>query len=440
MVRKRIHDEPEKKKKNDNDSDNPLIKKKPSPKGTVSREWTFITHSNVLLVIISAIIVRFILYKSCGGWLISRPELSTPLVSIDRLKEGILLIKDLNDPYAGDRVHVTPIMMSLFPTTDDRVISLVWIVVDILSGMALSMGSIAYSSARGDSIEQTITIATNVLKWYLLNPISIATCASLSLSVILIFLLSLFTTAFLYQKWFVASFVLSISTQFSLYPIVLLAPLINRMEGRRMITVIVFLLSLSALTFINFMLGGISWKFVEHTYLFNVSVEDLTPNVGIFWYFFTEIFNHFYDFFLILFQLNIFVYVVPLALTLRNASFLNLLVSFALIAVFVPYPSLSDATVFFALLPLIDEKYWKGMRHLLVESCTILACIILMPIMWHLWIVSGSGNANFYFGVTLFYNVALIRMAIDLVYSYVKTDLAEKCPDDIEEKSLIYFD
>lgn len=49
MVRKRIHDEPEKKKKNDNDSDNPLIKKKPSLKGKVSREWTFITHSNFLL-------------------------------------------------------------------------------------------------------------------------------------------------------------------------------------------------------------------------------------------------------------------------------------------------------------------------------------------------------------------------------------------------------
>ncbi|CAJ0562807.1 unnamed protein product, partial [Mesorhabditis spiculigera] len=27
-----------------------------------------------------------------------------------------------------------------------------------------------------------------------------------------------------------------------------------------------------------------------------------------------------------------------------------------------------------------------------------------MPVMWHLWAVSGSGNANFYFAVTLIYN------------------------------------
>ncbi|GMT00473.1 hypothetical protein PENTCL1PPCAC_22647 [Pristionchus entomophagus] len=438
MVRKRIHEEPETRRKETENT--PLMQEKSHEKPTVSNEWEFIKQWNFILLILSSVFLRLMVYHSCGGWLVSRPELCTPLVSMDRLKEGILLKKHLNDPYSGDRVHVTPLIIAILPSIDDNVLIHLWIVLDVLSGVILSLGSLSYCTTRGDETNQSMAIAMSVLKWYLLNPISVATCASLSISVFLVFILSIFTAAFLYKQWMMASIFLALSSQFSLYPVVLLAPLINRMNGRRVITILVFLLSLTAFTFTNFILGGKSWKFVEHTYLFNLKVEDLTPNVGIFWYFFTEIFTHFYDFFLILFQLNIFVYVLPLAITLRNASFLNLIVSFALIAVFVPYPSLSDATIFFALLPLIDEKYWKGMRHLLVESCTILTCIILMPIMWHMWVVSGSGNANFYFGVTLFYNVALIRMAIDIVYSYVKTDLREKCPGDEDEKSLIYFD
>lgn len=46
-------------------------------------------------------------------------------------------------------------------------------------------------------------------------------------------------------------------------------------------------------------------------------MDDLTPNVGIFWYFFTEIFQHFELFFRVLFQLHLFVYPLPFALTLR---------------------------------------------------------------------------------------------------------------------------
>ncbi|GMT28422.1 hypothetical protein PFISCL1PPCAC_19719 [Pristionchus fissidentatus] len=425
-------------KKHDQIKTDTVVKPKNEP--TVSIEWQLVRKWNFILIIVSSVIARLILYNWCGQWLSTRPELSTPLVSIDRLKEGVLLKKDTGNPYFGDRVHVTPLMLSLLPQTNDNVLLIMLIIVDTLSGVILSVGSSKFAAQRGQSIDQSIDIGTNVLKWYLLNPISMATCCSLSLSVILIHLLSIFTAAFLYGESFIASFVLAISTQFSLYPIVLLAPLLNQMAGRRVLALTVFVVTLSALSLLNFTLGGNSWEYVNHTYLFNLMVLDLTPNVGIFWYFFTEIFTHFFDFFLILFQLNVVVYILPLALTLRNAPFLNLLVSFALIAVFVPYPSLSDGTVFFSLLPLVEERHWKGMRHVLVESCTILTCIALMPIMWHMWVVSGSGNANFYFGVTLFYNVALIRMGIDIVYSYVRTDLEERCPEDIQENSLIYFD
>ena len=47
-----------------------------------------------------------------------------------------------------------------------------------------------------------------------------------------------------------------------------------------------------------------------------VSVPNLQPNMGLFWYFFTEMFEHFRIFFVWVFQINVFIYTVPLAIKL----------------------------------------------------------------------------------------------------------------------------
>lgn len=48
-----------------------------------------------------------------------------------------------------------------------------------------------------------------------------------------------------------------------------------------------------------------------------LTVPDLTPNIGLFWYFFTEAFEHFRIFFLCVFQINAFIYVLPLSVRFR---------------------------------------------------------------------------------------------------------------------------
>ena len=50
---------------------------------------------------------------------------------------------------------------------------------------------------------------------------------------------------------------------------------------------------------------------------FSLQVSDLTPNMGLFWYFFTEMFEHFRMFFLWVFQLNAFFYCIPMTIKLR---------------------------------------------------------------------------------------------------------------------------
>ena len=52
-----------------------------------------------------------------------------------------------------------------------------------------------------------------------------------------------------------------------------------------------------------------------------LSVPDHMPNLGLFWYFFMLVFDHFRQFFLWIFQINVFIYSVPLAIRLRFKPF-----------------------------------------------------------------------------------------------------------------------
>lgn len=61
-----------------------------------------------------------------------------------------------------------------------------------------------------------------------------------------------------------------------------------------------------------------SWQFVDGVYWFTLTVKDLTPNIGLFWYFFTEVFSHFRYFFLFCFQLHCFAYVIPATIRLQS--------------------------------------------------------------------------------------------------------------------------
>lgn len=83
----------------------------------------------------------------------------------------------------------------------------------------------------------------------------------------------------------------------------------------------------------------------------------MTPNIGLFWYFFTEMFEHFRLFFLATFQINAFVYVLPLATKLRKDPMLLAMALLALTAVFRSYPSLGDVGLYMSLLPIWKHLY-----------------------------------------------------------------------------------
>lgn len=49
------------------------------------------------------------------------------------------------------------------------------------------------------------------------------------------------------------------------------------------------------------------------------------------------------------------------------------------------------------------------LRNIFLVSCVLLACSALFPVLWHLWIYAGSANSNFYYAITLLFNVAQVK-------------------------------
>ena len=88
-----------------------------------------------------------------------------------------------------------------------------------------------------------------------------------------------------------------------------------------------------------------------------IGVPELTPNIGLFWYFFTEMFEHFRLFFVWTFQLNCFVYVLPLTVRLRGQPFLLAWSLIALTAIFKSYPCYGDVGLYLAILPVLRHLF-----------------------------------------------------------------------------------
>lgn len=87
-------------------------------------------------------------------------------------------------------------------------------------------------------------------------------------------------------------------------------------------------------------------------FFLSLMVPDLRPNVGLFWYFFTEMFEHFRPLFVCAFQINCFLYVAPLALRLRKEPMLLAFSLAALSTVFRSYPSVGDLGFYLGMLPI----------------------------------------------------------------------------------------
>lgn len=118
-----------------------------------------------------------------------------------------------------------------------------------------------------------------------------------------------------------------------------------------------FFASIAWFLYLSYLLTGGSWEFLSSTYGVHLLLPDLTPNVGLWWYFFIEMFDSFREFFLGVFWIHLGGYVGALSIRIRTQPLFVITTLLGLFAIFKPYPSISDTSLYFALLSLYGHIF-----------------------------------------------------------------------------------
>ena len=237
---------------------------------------------------------------------------------------------------------------------------------------------------------------------------------------------------------------LSFASYLSMYPILLLPPLVllaydQQPEMKRKASrpscaafaakcVAVAAVCSAGLLGMSYALTGNSWAFLARTYGIQLTLSDLTPNVGLWWYFFIEMFDSFRAFFLAVFWLHLTAYVGGLTIRIRNQPLAVLTILLGIFSIFKPYPAISDASLFLGLLPLFWHIF-PLMRYSYVASATLLYATFLGPAFYHLWIYAGSGNANFFYAITLVWSLGQSLLVTDLTFAIIRDEWEVERPE-----------
>jgi phosphatidylinositol glycan class U len=188
-----------------------------------------------------------------------------------------------------------------------------------------------------------------------------------------------------------------------------------------------------------------SWDFLSATYGVRLLLPDLTPNVGLWWYFFIEMFDSFREFFLGVFWLHAASYMPGLTIRLHKQPLFVACSLTGVFAIFTPYPSIADAALYLSLVPMFRHLFPREcspfptfrnntnrtsvMRYTFLASASILYTSFLGPAFYHLWIYAGSGNANFFYAITLVWSLGLSIILGDSLYAALRDELDVERPE-----------
>ena len=113
---------------------------------------------------------------------------------------------------------------------------------------------------------------------------------------------------------------------------------------------------------------------LSQVYLHLLSLSDLTPNIGLWWYFFTEMFDHFRSFFLLAFNVHLASYSIPLCIKYASDPLFAVTLLSGITTVFKSYPTVGDTALYLAMLSLHPEVY----------PCESSASVCVAPSPFHL--------------------------------------------------------
>lgn len=394
-----------------------------------------------ILSVLAFSIRLFTIY--CGKeYFSSRVEISTPINDWKRVEEAVFLWQSNLNPYHGNIFHEYPLSLQFYKYLIASFnVNYVLALTDTATAILLLIFSERHFSMCEFGESRKYSICRNIYLIYLLSPISIISCAGLSTSTFTNFLLSLMlvTQTSKYLKPFTC-ILCALLTCNNIHYGALVLPTFLCMESysngctkeasidcrtdtqyyRKKTSkaslyslLLIYTAALVTILLTSYLIMDKSWTFLKATYLFVLRANDLRPNIGMFWYFLTEMFDQFLEFFIWVVQINAFIHIVPISIYLRDQPLFLQYMLLLTSTIFQPYPSLSSIGLITSLLPLWS-RHLNHMKYGLIVMSAALTCISFWPIFWHLWITLGTANANFYFGSTLAFTLSLILLMVEL--------------------------
>lgn len=277
--------------------------------------------------------------------------------------EGLFLYQRNVDPYDGGVNFHSPLLVLSFAAVPAGVFqTALFSLADCLIGWTI------YGIARLQHVQNPLAL----LMWYLFNPINIASCVSMNTATFATLASVFALSAALESHAYVAIVWLVVATSLALWPVVLLIPLMmlnakTDLRAQRPVVAFAkqtaaFVLALGAiLVFFRYQFA--SWLYLR-CYGAQLSLPDLSPNVGLWWYFFTEIFDSYRDFFLCVFTLHVIIYAAPITIRLSSDPLFSFVAVLGLTSVFKSYPTVGEHSVVLHLLFLFPDAFSRKLAPL----------------------------------------------------------------------------
>lgn len=370
-----------------------------------------------VLLCLAVRLVLVLLFPGLGSTLDQSVEFSTPVTSFRSLQEGIFLLKHQLGLYDGGVVHLPPLLLQLGCFTGGETgLRTIFILVDCIIVWLLTQ------------LELTLNGSIRCAWIYGVNPLTVLSCVSGS--TIAFTYLSLITAIYsivVKRNLTLSSSMIAIMSYLDPCMCVLSLPMFNFICGPKKLAKTVLYMVTIVVT--GIMLYSICPLPLDVVYGTRLTFASVAPNMGLWWYFFIEMFQEFIPFFKSVFNLFSMGMVIPITLRFhdqRNTNPLHcLILCIGWIILTKPYPTLGETGVFLSLLPLFDIdgiSILKYMRYPMFTALLFLHGILLSPIFYHLWIDLGSGNSNFFYAISLVYALALGLLITDIMWGVIRLE------------------
>ncbi|VDO09870.1 unnamed protein product [Rodentolepis nana] len=259
------------------------------------------------------------------------------------------------------------------------------------------------------------------------NPFSIFAFGCHSIGIIPVLLTVYVFVSIAKDRTWLASILCALSCYLNIYSGYLILAVLaqcRKCKLRLLISTCIFISTIAGLLYATYAFDH-SWGFLKYCYLSNIFALNTTPNLGLFWYMYLEMFTHFNVFFVWTMQLIIATLCVGLLLRFyEDPLFLALVIAMTTGALR-PYNSISDFGCTLALL-----THWRHIfpyfKNGFILSLMMTVALILAPLFFLTWLHTSTSNANFYFSASLIVGIVRVQLLAQAISSYLRYEFHEK--------------